>query len=302
MYVGRGQGYSHSRRSGGRRAFTLIELLVALGIIAVFLGILLPSLSSARGEGTKVRCLANLRELGMALAMYSNDDENGYTAPVHPRAETSWWYEGEYEFGGKTGLGYYAHEDFKANHRLLNQYAMKTAGASLLAMYECPGDEGIPRVRTAGRPDGYDFDTYFFQPFALNRKIFDVTGTSYRLNNHIDFTRLFPQFSTHFYGPYMRPVSQVPDPGTTVILEETIAEVAKWNRPTYVTMGWHRKTNTFNVLMLDGHAAPIYLSGQSDLSNAYPDYWVLRGQDWRMDCYPRPPVCDKPRHDCETAG
>jgi prepilin-type N-terminal cleavage/methylation domain-containing protein len=56
-----------------RRAFTLIELLVTIAIIAVLLGILLPSLGTARALSRTARCLSNQRQLGLAWTSYSVD-------------------------------------------------------------------------------------------------------------------------------------------------------------------------------------------------------------------------------------
>jgi len=57
-----------------RRAFTLIELLVAIAIIAVLMGILLPSLRAAREGGYRAVCLSNLRQLTTAWIMYADDN------------------------------------------------------------------------------------------------------------------------------------------------------------------------------------------------------------------------------------
>lgn len=268
------------------RAFTLIELLVVIGIIAILLAILLPALASARNEGTKTKCLSNMRAVGQALETYSMDDERGFTSPIHPKAETDWLYDGEYEYGGKTGMGVMGDPDFKQENRILNKYIFGNAMSANLSLYECPGDRGVPDAPV-------DFEPFFVESQYINKKVYDLAGTSYRLNNHIDFVGQ-TGFTQYFYGPYFRTKTRVPSTAETVILEEAIAEVAKWNEPTYGVTGWHAKRNRFNVSFVDGHAAPIYLDKHNDLSSNYSNYWVLRGDSWRMDCYPDDPVLDIP--------
>ena len=58
------------------RGFTLTELLVVIGVIALLIGILLPTLSRAREASRKTACLSNLRTLGQALHMYAQDNHD----------------------------------------------------------------------------------------------------------------------------------------------------------------------------------------------------------------------------------
>src|SRR5256885_4443566 len=56
------------------RGFTLVELLVVIGIIAVLISVLLPTLGKAREAAKRTQCLSNLRQIAVLLNMYANQN------------------------------------------------------------------------------------------------------------------------------------------------------------------------------------------------------------------------------------
>ena len=74
------------------KIFTLIELLVAIGVVAMLVSMLMPSLHKAREAGRGSVCFSNLRQLGMGVMLYADDFDNWLTPPrfnvVYSTSET----------------------------------------------------------------------------------------------------------------------------------------------------------------------------------------------------------------------
>jgi len=65
-----------------RAGFTLVELLVVIGIVALLISILLPSLARAREQANQTKCLSNMRSIALALVMYCDSGKGALPRPA----------------------------------------------------------------------------------------------------------------------------------------------------------------------------------------------------------------------------
>jgi prepilin-type N-terminal cleavage/methylation domain-containing protein/prepilin-type processing-associated H-X9-DG protein len=83
------------KRFWSRNGFTLIELLVVIAIIAILAAILFPVFAQARAKGRQAMCVSNLKQLGMGIMMYTQDNDEympfGYSYNIPRTTELHYW-------------------------------------------------------------------------------------------------------------------------------------------------------------------------------------------------------------------
>lgn len=243
----------HRVRSG----FTLIELLVVIAIIALLIGMLLPSLSSARDSARSVKCLASMRSLGTAMSLYVEDGDG-----VMPRSKHSVGFNGGLPWAPRM-FEYLTGQPFEAESDLWQSQSWWSATNDF---YRCAHDQRESPIEQPGLP-------------------FSTAAVSYGMNVYYELRReeIDPgKFAGDRFEPYRKRYA-APHPSRTVLLGEVKDTLnvdhimAHFWRTRGVEPGFEvasdRHGDDAGYLMLDGHAEARSLVEVYDAEDRRDDWY-----------------------------
>ena len=127
-----------SERTNG---FTLIELLVVIAIIAVLASLLLPALGRAKQAGQATQCLNNVRQIQLAVQLYTEDFNGWFPYNHHTYVPTADTYVAHYRAWVKGYMNYKAENWYNTNTSVLLEEGTVGAYLQNAAVFRCPADK-----------------------------------------------------------------------------------------------------------------------------------------------------------------
>jgi general secretion pathway protein G len=258
----------HAGRAASRTAFTLVELLVVIGIIALLIAILMPSLSKARRQAQAIQCASNLKQIGNAVHMYANQN-HGYLG----------------RWSNSTGWQNPAKLDEMIDPTMYDKaywgvvYAI--AGNLTKESFHCPSAQMGENGDGKSFLDGAVFTSYGQNCYGgHNSGYSDAKRTA--LFGRPDEIALFYRDSVASNTWFGRNITRIRNSSQVIFAQDAYESVTDGNGDTFVnwyqwikpdrTYEYLRHNNKSNVLFVDGHVEAM---GRGDLTEErlYTGHW-----------------------------
>lgn len=226
-----------------RKAFTLVELLVVVSIIALLLGILLPSLSKAREKAKIVVCRTNVRSLGTGFVLYSADNQNRvFPTTTADGAHTLWLDHVGEQISNVDKVRYCPTTEINPNEPQMGKWEPTQVGGSTTTTW----------IWNFG-PDGYEYGSYGFNGWLYN-------NTNPKWEGYYWDTASPAQASSVPLFTDCRWVDSWPENGDTCSANFDINDSGNLNTMSYMErflIGRHE--GKLNIGFADGHVEDIKL-------------------------------------------